>query len=80
MAKNRRKERDGQGAEGTRKRRKVLVPEDTNAEVLPARSQVVQNEVSVEVVSTQFSSSGQWLTWTDTKRAKETYWEEEKKI
>ena len=56
------------------------MPEDTNAEVLPARSQVVQNEVSVEVVSTQFSSSGQWLTWTDTKRAKETYWEEEKKI
>jgi len=49
MARNRRKEREDHGSEGARKRRRVILPEDTNAEMLPAKSQIVQDEVSVQV-------------------------------
>ena len=79
MARNRRKEREDHGSEGARKRRRVILPEDTNAEMLPTKSQIVQDEVSVQVPPKLYSS-GKWLTCEGTYRAEEAYWEEEKKI
>ena len=78
MAKNRRKGRDDQGTEESRKRRRLSAPEDTNVEILPAKPQAVQHEISVQVLYSSLDKHE--LTCTGRAGEKEAYWKEEKAV